>query len=358
MNGGNLKKNKPFNPWIAILLIIGCIVLGAILAKAFFQYSRSTNGNNNPETNNTKQEKQVISKLDGTKVAESLANRHPLAVIVENHPEARPQSGLDKASLVYEAISEGGITRFMAIFGTQNAEKVGPVRSARTYFVDWTSEYNAYFAHVGGNLDALNMIKTDDILDLDQFGLGELAYWREPDASKAIEHTMYTSTDFLYKAAKNKGYAATNNFQTLNFKKPENTNSTQNIEIDFSTSSYKVNWTYNSATNNYLRNLAEAAHIDGVTGKQLSTDNIIVQSVERWSAPTTINEAGWAMQTIGSGKAKIFIGGKQIDGTWKKTARTSRTMFYDSNGKEIEFAPGKTWYEITPPEVFSKLKIS
>ena len=133
--------------------------------------------------------------LDGVMTDKESSQRHPLAIIVENHPDARPQAGLTKASVVYEAIAEGGITRFLAVFGTNQADKVGPVRSARTYFVNWAEGYNAFFGHVGGNMDALDKIKADKVYDLDEFAFGN-DYWRE-GTGVAIEHTAFTSTENL-----------------------------------------------------------------------------------------------------------------------------------------------------------------
>ena len=140
----------------------------------------------------------TANPLDGTQVEPSLANRHPLAIVIENPPQARPQIGLDKASIIYEAITEGGITRFLAIFGPRDTSKIGPVRSMRTFFIDWSWEYKAFLGHVGGNIDALDRIPVEGALDLDQFALGEKAYWREIESGKAIEHTMYSNTDKLY----------------------------------------------------------------------------------------------------------------------------------------------------------------
>lgn len=355
----NLKSNS--NPWSIFTTIIVIIIVLGVGTVFLLRYLKKDTFVDNlfPGKNSQATIKMVKNSLDGTQVEEALAKRHPLAVIIENHPEARPQSGLNKASLVYEAISEGGITRFLAIFGPNDATKVGPVRSARTYFVDWLSEFDAYFAHVGGNLDALDKIKADDILNLDQFGLGEPTYWREPEIGKAIEHTMYSSTDLLYKAAAKKGFSSSSKFTAFAFReaKPDTT-ATQKITVDFSEPQYKVNWEYNSQTNTYLRSLAGAPHRDKDTGDRLAAANLIIQEVERWDAPTTINEQGWAMKTIGTGKAKVFIEGKEIDGTWKKTSRTDRTLFYDAQGDEIKFIPGTFWYEITPPEVFSKLVIN
>jgi hypothetical protein len=130
------------------------------------------------------------------------SKRRPLAVMIENHEESRPQSGLSSADVVYEAVAEGGITRFMAVFLCPfNDIQVGPVRSARTYFLDWVSEYNSLYAHVGGAntpgpANALGQIIDYKILDLNQFGIGFPTFWRDYQRlghPVATEHTMYSS---------------------------------------------------------------------------------------------------------------------------------------------------------------------
>jgi len=355
-----LKPKKPVDPWkITTIVLIAAVVLAAGLV-AYFRYFKD-GGVGDILTNNgiSLTGNLVANDLDGTKVDSALAKRHPLAIIVENHPDARPQVGLDKASIIYEAISEGGITRFMAIFGPHDATKVGPVRSARTYFVDWAEEFDAFLAHVGGNLDALDKIKADNVLDLDQFGLGETAYWREPAAGIATEHTMFTDTTKLYKAAKAKGWPTTGKYEALSFKEAEKpaTSQTQRISIDFSEPQYRVVWDFAPESNTYLRTMGGYAHRDRSTGERLAAANIIVQEMERTQAITAINEEGWAMQTVGTGRAKIFMEGKLTEGTWKKTSSTSRTLFYDAGGKEIKFIPGQFWVEIAPPEAFNKIAV-
>ena len=353
------KKKKKVKPITIVTIVVLALILGFagfVVYKRYFAKEKSASLFNFKKNTTT-----VANDLDGTKVDPERAKRHPLAIMVENFPDARPQTGLDKASIVYESMTEGGITRFMAVYGPYDAPKVGPVRSARTYFVDWAAEFNAFYAHVGGNLDALDKIKADGILDLDQFGLGETAYYREPKAGVATEHTMYTSTDKLYKYAfDTKKWPKEGSFKALKFTEPvaqEARTGGQTITIDFSSASYLVSWNYDKEKNVYLRSLAGSAHTDKLSGQQLSGTNIIVQSVERWDSPTSINESGYAMKTIGTGKALIFSDGKQTTGTWSKTDRTSRTIFLDDKGKEISFIPGQFWVEIVPPDIFDKVKV-
>lgn len=292
--------------------------------------------------------------LDGTAVDPSVANRHPLAVIVENHVDARPQSGLDKASIVYEALAEGGITRFMALYSSQDAAKVGPIRSARTYFVDWAHGYLAYLAHVGGNIDALDQLRAQKFPDLDQFAYSA-PYWREYAAGLSSEHTMYSSTDKLWQQASKNGLSTANNFTVYKFKDdPVGAEATalppsQKVSIAYSNPNYNVEFQYDKLTNSYKRFLAGKAHIDKISKNQISPKNLIVMTVNQKTIKTRINEDGLVLTTVGSGKAKIFIDGKVIDGTWKKTASASREIFYDAAGAEITFNRGQFWISVVPP---------
>lgn len=348
------------------LIIITCLIFGfALGAAGWVVYKQYFQGEQIIDlsiiSRKTPSPAKTTNPLDGTEADLALANRHPLAIIIENHPQARPQISLDKASILYEAITEGGITRYMAIYGPNDATKVGPVRSLRTFFLDWAEEYNAFIAHVGGNIDALDRVGPEGALDLDQFGLGEKAYWREREAGKATEHTMYTSTEKLYQAAQEKGYPMKADFESFKFLDLKdftvNQSIRQKINIPFSSASYAVSYEYDPLNNNYVRSLNGSLHRDRLTGNQLAPTNVIIQSVNRTHTSTRINEESWTFDTIGEGKAIILYGGKQIDATWKKTSLKDRTKFYDSNGKEIEFLPGQFWYEIVPPDVFGKVKI-
>ena len=295
------------------------------------------------------------SLLDGTLVSdEAAANRHPLAIIVENDTAARPQSGLDKANIVYETVYDpAATTRFLAIYSNTEADKVGPVRSVRTFFVDWARGYDAFLGHWGGNIDALDQIKKQNVSDLDEFSYAN-AYWRDRTSGTSTEHTGYTSTAKLRDQAAKNNYSSANNFNVYKFKDDpvdaakEALPASQSITVDFSNSSYLVNFAYDKESNSYKRNLAGRAHNDKVTGTQLTAKNVIVMAVNRKQTVTRINEPGYTMDVVGTGKAQIFLDGKQINATWKKDSSTQREMFYDESGQEIVFNRGKFWICIVP----------
>lgn len=347
-------KHLPRTKKIIILIIILVfIVLLVAIYYRYFQKEKPTTTENNSVQKIEETKVTTASLLDGTKVSPDLAKRIPLGVIVENHPDARPQAGLDKASIIYEAIAEGGITRFLAIYGPQDAGKVGPVRSARTYFVSWSHEWKALFGHVGGNIDALDLLASDkSVYNLDQFSIGSQAYWREA-LRRATEHTMFTDTSKLRKVALDKKYPTEAQFSPNTFKAEADTSITpqaQIININFSTASYAVKWTYNKTNNDYLRFMAGTSHKDAVTGTQLAAKNIIIQYVDRKNIKTRINEDGWIFIIIGQGKAKFIQDGVTTDCTWKRADIDSRTKFYDTAGNEMKYNPGTTWYEIVHPD--------
>ncbi len=360
----NLKRriNEFFkNPKKRLIFII---VMGVILIALFglgFYFLTHEEYNifrdDNPLVDREEEETLYQAVLDGIMTGPDSSRKHPLAIMIENHTQARPQTGLIKASVVYEAIAEGGITRFMGIFGTYEAEVVGPVRSARPYYVDWAEGYDAYYAHVGGNATALDQIRADGVMDLNQFSY-TAPYWRDRSAGVSSEHTMYTSTTKLRIQANENDYSTANNFSVYKFKDDPEEGSdeaktlpqAQKISVDISSYNYNVYFDYVPETNSYMRFMANKAHNDKTSGEQISPKNIIVMTVSRTPHTTRINENGWLMTTVGSGNATIFIDGKEIVGSWKKSSKSDREIFYDQNGTEIIFNRGQFWICVIPPE--------
>ena len=345
-----VKRNR-------VLVFIGIIIiiLAAFATGFYFLIYKNDGSTLDLEVKEEESKPELYASiLDGTMVDKDSANRHPLGVMVENHVDSRPQSGLSSASVVYEAIAEGGITRFLAVYSPRGAEKVGPVRSARTYYVNWIKELNGYYAHVGGNYDALELIKKIGILDLDQFG-SPSAYWRDKSRNVSSEHTMYTDTNKLYGIANDKKYTTENTFIPYKFVDEPAIElraiESQIVSINFGNASYNVVYRYDKASNSYLRELAGKAHVDAATNQQIQTKNIVIQTVNRRPTVTKINESGWIMDTTGTGKAVIIRDGIKVDGTWKKDNDNSRTRFFDAAGTEVNFNRGTTWIEVLSPDL-------
>ena len=290
----------------------------------------------------------------GEPVARPLASRPLLAVIIENYPDARPQWGLSLASRVYEAITEGGITRYLAVFGPNyGAARVGPVRSVRTQFLDYALELDAPVAHVGGNSDALDLIHTLRIKDLDQFRYAG-AYRRILRPRLALEHTMYTSIESLRALADQRGWSERAGSAHPLWKDDapfEERPSTQEVTINFSFSEYRVAWRYRRDGDDYQRFLGGAPDVDAATGVPVTARSIAIAVVPRVHGRTLIGEDTWTFGTIGSGRAWILQDGVMSEGLWQKRSRTDRLRFVDQAGKEIPVNRGRQWVEIIPPEV-------
>jgi len=291
------------------------------------------------------------------KMTKNEANVRPFAISIENSPDARPQSSISKAGLVYEAMTEGGITRFLAFFDKVPNE-VGPVRSARTFFVDWAYEIPAFFVHCGGNADALAEIPTlSGFFDLDEFAYGSY-FWRSTD--RYAPHNLYTSGDNLNKLVKDESFAKNLDYPAWIFKDEatkEEQGSGQIITIDFSAPDYQVVYTYDKDKNYYKRSLGGSPHLD-VDGTPITVKNVALAyyNGQLEDAPLD-NTVSWHLETASGGKAKVFLDGKEEDGTWAK-ASDGRTRFFDSAGKEIKFDRGNTWVEIIVGEAIANVKNS
>ncbi len=324
----------------------------------------------------------VESPINGVLYTKSQADifmdRRPLAIIINNHADARPQFGLSEADLIYEAVAEGSITRFLAIYHAKDSEKVGPVRSARIYYEDWAAEFNAWFAHWGGaymddndkahqedpnydftchpDADSYAKINRIGLPSLDQMWLGNSAYWRDSSRGVASEHTGFTSTQKLYNEAPNRypeeGWQNFEPFQTWLFK--EDADESERPEAgSFSFKfwegydDYAVRWEYDPQTNEYVRYQGGQKQIDAANDRELRAKNVIVQFTDQSFFGDKKGHLKY--ETVSVGKAKVFLDGRIIDAEWNKPAIRERTRYFDAaTGDEIKFNRGQVWIEIVP----------
>ncbi len=315
-------------------------------------------------------------------------SRRPLFVMIENSVEARPQSGLNEADVIYEAVAEGGITRFGAVYLCDVAAEdtiVGPVRSARTYFVNLASEYNyPLYTHVGGancsaapgagcttdkRVQALEQINDygwggSKGNDLNQFSIGYPTFWRDYERlgrTVATEHTMYSSTEKLFSFAKTRGWTNlspkgeewSDEFTSWQFK--DDAKETDRGDISSVTfgfwekyQDFQVVWTYDPASNSYKRTNGNAPHKDLNNDSQLEAKVVIIQLV-REHGPLD-DHKHMLYDVVGSGEGYIFQDGKAIEVTWSKPSRTARTTYKDAKGKSVDFNRGKIFIEIIPSD--------
>lgn len=338
---GFIKKHK----WSVLLVVLAIFVSGFFLWDSF---SAQLNLKLPEITTKPKKVEKFRAPLSGLMVEKDKTTRKPMAVVIENHPDSRPQSGLNKASIVYETFAEGGITRFLAIFQEQDVSEIGPVRSARTYFVEWALSYAALFAHVGGNIDALDMIAEYKALDLNQFSLGNF-FWR--DQKRYAPHNVYTTTDKLREAAKSKNYPIEDsNISSYQFKDDlgqEERPVPFSFVVNFNPN-FAVTWTYDEKNNHFTRSILGQKQTDRVTGEQLAAKNVIVMFTDFSYGTTRLGEQKTNITTTGSGNAIFFVDGKKTTGTWRRSGQSSPTKFYDGSGTEIKLNAGTTWIEVAP----------
>lgn len=337
------RKNKK---WIFISVGV-VVVIAGVAGYLIFGLNLDDQGSSN--TANKSQSGDTVRRaIDGVMVPADQANYFPVAVVIENLVAARPQSGLSQANIVYEALAEGGITRFLALYAGQPVSEIGPVRSARPYFVDLVLEYGALFAHAGGSPQAIADIRSEGVFDLNQFYNSQY-YWRDKTRQVASEHTLFSSSQLLTFALRDKKAAATADFDSWIFKDDTPLNSRpqeqKTITIDFSSFSYKVEYSYDRAKNDYVRSLAGAPHLDK-GGAAIRPKNVIVQKVKT----RLIDAERLGMDIVGQGDAIVFRDGVATVGHWEKKSKTGRTTFTDAAGVAIEFNAGQTWVEVVPTD--------
>lgn len=282
------------------------------------------------------------SKLTGLLVENEAAITAPItAVMIENSPESRPQSGLKQAEVVFEAIAEGGITRFMAFFQNNKPEIIGPVRSVRLYYVNWLAAFDASVSHCGGSAEALAEVQNGNYRDIDQ-SFNDSYYWRATD--RYAPHNLYTSSELLASLNEAKGYTQSTftGFSRINGS-PAATLDATNININVSSYLFNSSYAYNAETNTYDRSQAGEAHLDREQG-QISPSVVVAMHVDEY----TMADGHENIDTISSGDATIFQNGTAVNAIWTKASATSQIVFTDAIGTDIPLVNGQTWLVAVP----------
>lgn len=388
------------------MLVLGFVGLflvstGVSLAAFTFLIKDSSTGTNSTSSNG-KTSRVDLSKpkteacpINGemfTKAQKELwSAKRPIAAVIENHLESRPQSGLSKADVVYEVVAEGGITRFLAIFYCGIADNnyiIGQIRSARVYFINYALEYgsNPLFVHWGGANNICNNCpggvkprgdidpRVDAYKQLEKIGWVNGRYGNDMNGATntgypalytddrrlnlATEHQKVGSTDKIYEEATKRGFdyedsegnAWDENFVSWKFAegKALSTPKYTNIAFGFwsNKSDYDVEWKYDQTNNKYLRLNGGVEHKDLESNEQISAKNVVVVYVEE-EGPVD-NEHHMLYTVTGEGDALIFQNGDVIEGTWEKATGSDRMKLLNAEGDEIEFVRGQTWIEVLP----------
>ncbi|MFH1112168.1 MAG: DUF3048 domain-containing protein [Patescibacteria group bacterium] len=294
-----------------------------------------------------------ISGLTGEVVTQEVAERRPLAVMIENFYTVRPQSGLSFADLVWEVPTEGGVTRFLAVFQKGLPSRIGPVRSARSYFIDWARELGAFYAHSGGADDALDELArgVKNLQDVNEF-LNEYAYSR--DNKEARPHNLYTAAELFYSYAEKNGWRITSELNPWQFVNSDSLTNTpksvadktaNEILIPYFPLEYDVLWKYKVNDGIYERWMDGKLHQDRITGGILQAKNVIVMFTDVVPVPRD-PKLRVNIRTVGSGPAYLFTNGEVYQGEWQKKSLESRTEFLDKSGQLLQLNPGITWISV------------
>lgn len=330
MIGARISKTKLYI-WIGGIAAL--IVVGILLSKI---------GNNIEISNKNEEEKTKkmgISSLAGIECENYDAR--PYAVMMSSDKEARPLSGVGEAEMVFEMpVVENGFTRMMAVYQCNQPKELGSIRSSRLDFVPLALGLNAIYAHFGGEKEVLEELNSGIIDNIDGLKYDGTIYYRKRSILRP--HNAFTNFDLLVQAVSDLGYKAIGaNVDYLHDKESDSKGTAEPPAI-FS-KEFEVNWKYDKENNSYLRSRAGKPEMDKNSGKQVQTKNVVIMKTI-WSP---INKDYIRVKTVGSGGLLVYKNGTVVTGTWEKKNDKDKLFFYDQNHKEIKFAPGSVWVEIT-----------
>ncbi len=336
-------------------LVIIIIVMGGLGVGAYFgikYFNKEDVGIIDKDKSDNQPEDTPKPKL---KIVDEDSKSRPYAIMINNLNSIRKyQSGLQDAYIIYEIIVEGGITRYLALFKDQNTERIGSIRSARHYYLDYALENDAYYVHWGWSPQAQADIKSLKVNNISGLAYSNTYFYRDKSLKISSEHTGYSSIELLGKAVTKLKYRTeTNADLLLNYKVDEiNINEKANsvvakeISIPFS-SSYKTSYTYDEINKVYKRFTSGNPHVDYVTKEQYTFKNIITYQLEN----KTITGGGKGRQelmNIGTGKGYYITNGYAVPITWTKESRSAQTIYRYEDGNEIDVNDGNTFIEIQP----------
>ncbi len=295
----------------------------------------------------------VTAPLTGRMVRPDVAGRRVIAVMIDDHPDARPQSGFSSASVVLHAPAEGGVPRYMLLFQDRVPESVGPVRSARYYFIGWAAEWNAVYGHVGGSPQALRTLREDGngelVYNADEFRWGGIYFWRTTD--RFAPHNVYTDGKTLRRLAKRLGaedVAPQKPAWTFGRVTPvRDRPAGASIEVAYKYNT--VSYEYDRVSNTYPRTVSgEGKQFDAGTGQRVAPRNVVVLLMRFSRLQDGSNKDRQEADFIGKGTAWVATNGVTVKGTWRKDSLTGPTRFFDKAGDPLALTPGQTFIQVLP----------
>ena len=339
---------KKFFISIIILLIIAITVATSILVYRLFRKEAERIDN---------AVEKIPEAIKEKKIKTFSGNQRPIAVMIDNVGEARPQAGLNDAYLVYEMIVEGKQTRLMALYKDAKLDKIGPIRSSRHYFLDYALENDAIYVHFGWSPQAKADINSLNVENINGMSESSKSFWRVKD--KAAPHNVVTSTEKILEIADRKGYSTTSNKKSVLNYVVDDVELTEGISATSITlpysSSYKVTYQYNEETKKYTRGYNKTTQKDWVTKKLVTTKNIIITFAKNSVLNDGTNKDRQNLSNIGILDGYYITNGKAIKIKCSKSSRTAQTVYKDLQGNIINVNDGNTFIQIVP--IDSKVEI-
>ncbi|OGO83352.1 MAG: hypothetical protein A2Y18_03430 [Clostridiales bacterium GWD2_32_19] len=361
---GKAKVNyKKLVIFLLAIFGIGWLVVSQFDAKPAFVNLDKKSGIVNEDTNNKSEndnKDMSINPLSGLPIDKKELEKRAVAVMINNHKKATPQSGISKADIIYEVPVEGEFVRLMAVFQDLNVDKIGPIRSARHYFMDYAFDNNAIYVHFGHSDQATEAIADLDVPSLDGINpkYESTMTWRDKERQKSrgLEHSAYTNGEKIKAAWKLAKYEVQNDEDyepmfSFSDKKLNTDDWESCIKVTIPYSYYQKSvFEYNESSNTYKRFQFDAPHIDVVTGKQLEFTNVIIQYAN--VSPIKNDSYGRKnIDTVSSGKALYLTNGKITPIKWSKSTHKAEASYTYEDGKALVLNKGKTWISIVPIEM-------
>ncbi len=295
----------------------------------------------------------VPAPLTGRLVPPEVAARRPIAVMIDDQRAARPQSGFTDASVVWQAPAEGGIPRYMLVFQEGDPPSVGPVRSARQYFIDWAAEWRAVYVHVGGSPQALSTLAAKGagqvVWNADEIRWGSGGHYLWRIMQRPAPHNVYTSGDRLRELAAAVG--ATDELLVASWTFAPDApiaDRPTGGSIAFAYPENAIQYAYDRATNSYLRSVTgEQPQVDAGTGAPVAPKNVVIMLM-RFGPLNDANPEKKRLEAldVGAGPAWIATNGRTIQGTWRKDSLTALTRFFDAAGDPVTLTIGQTFVQV------------
>ena len=347
--GKRAKETKSGKKIIIFLLLVIAIAGGVFAFKIINDKKQETN---NEEIPKVATEQAPETEPEPVKQVQIYKGEdRPIAVMIDNSNQAWPQAGLNKAYLVYEIIVEGGETRLMALFKGQDLETIGPVRSARHYYIDYVMENDALYVHYGWSPQAESDVSKYRINNIN--GIYEDSYfWRSKE--KVSPHNAVTSTEKILKCANAKNYRTTSNKESvLNYVAEEfdlESETVANTVVIPHSNLQKVTYEYDAENKVYKRFARNKAQNDWTTGEPVTTKNIIITLCNNYTLNDGEDKGRQGLKNIGTFNGYYITNGKAIKIQCVKSDRESQTVYQDLDGNKIDVNDGNTFVHICPTD--------